>query len=326
MTRVLMSPGARTTNPFVEMLVTHLDQDITVLPFSWARALRGRWDVLHVHWPDALVRGRGPLGRIRTMLFRLLIRLDARRGRRHLWTVHNLKPHDGASSSASALTEWEQSCAAFVFLSQLGIEPSMASRASVIPHGDYAPVVPATRNRPVPVPGRLLALGLIRPYKRLESLIEALGDTDDSLSLRIVGKPLSRHYAEELEKSSSGDRRVFLRFGDISDSELVAELDEAEFAVLPYRNPYNSGAALLALTAARPLIVSDSPTMRALRDEAGHEWVHCVVGEWTPAALELAIADLRGRPRQGAPALRGREWADLGAQYAMLYRALAAQS
>ena len=63
--RVLASfPQPReTTNPYIWMLKDCLDDvpEVSLDTFSWRRALTGRYDVFHAHWPEILVHGHSPL-------------------------------------------------------------------------------------------------------------------------------------------------------------------------------------------------------------------------------------------------------------------------
>ena len=84
-------PGA---NPFSAMSLTCLPGNIVAVPFSWRRALFGKYDVFHLHWPEALTRGSGVRGFAKKALTTLLLA--------RLWilrtavvrTIHNLKPHE----------------------------------------------------------------------------------------------------------------------------------------------------------------------------------------------------------------------------------------
>jgi len=328
-TIVLMSPGetAENDNPFVDLLIRHLPADITVRSFSWKSAFFSRYDILHIHWPEHILRAGSPMKRrIKSALF-LGLMVRNRLMASNLRTVHNLRPHEEAAYlTRLALMSWERSCRANVFLSRAGesagSRPAPGALAEVVPHGDYRPLVDRLRRPPKDrVEGRLLAFGYLRPYKGLEQLIAAFRDVpvEHGLSLRITGAPMPKSYGDELRSLAAGDERISMALGRQTDEDLVDEIMTASAIVLPYKQVYNSGAALLALTLSRPLIVTDSPTMKELGDEVGDVWV-TRLPRWDAKSL----SDAQGTriPAEASPDLRGREWSSLSEQYAVLYRAL----
>ena len=80
--RVLMHPPVGKKNPSIVMLVESLpDAEVEVEAFTWRRAIFGRYDVIHIHWPELLFGGTARLSAaLRVLLFVLmtekLIRLE----------------------------------------------------------------------------------------------------------------------------------------------------------------------------------------------------------------------------------------------------------
>jgi beta-1,4-mannosyltransferase len=320
--RVLMSPGPKISNPFIALLIRNLDPDIDVAAFTWREAFLGRYDVLHVHWPDALLKAPTPPRRVlKFVQLRALMLRNRLRGVRQVWTVHNLTPHeDGGGLRAAALAAWDRSCTDHVFLSQAAVEMAGAQEATVIKHGDYSDIREEHSQREIPAnPGELLLFGLLRPYKGIETLIDAVAG-QDQLHLRILGRPEPSSYSDALLRHTNHDEGVALEFGRVDDADLVTAITRAEIVVLPYQKIYNSGAALMALTLGRPIIVTDSATMRELRDEVGGEWVYCLEGPLTTQTLTIAVAALRVSERGDRPTFSQRDWATIGRLYSDLYR------
>ena len=104
--RVLQTFGEprATTNPYIVMLRTALIEEPTVehIPFSWRTALTGNYDVLHVHWPDALLAGRHWWTRSgkRVGFAGLIVRTRVRRVAT-VRTVHNVTPPSGPRASST---------------------------------------------------------------------------------------------------------------------------------------------------------------------------------------------------------------------------------
>jgi beta-1,4-mannosyltransferase len=107
----------------------------------------------------------------------------------------------------------------------------------------------------------------------------------------------------------------------VDDPTLRDEIAAAELVVLPYRELHNSGAALLALSLERPVLLPASEVASALTDEVGPGWVHLYSGELTGAALATALTRSRDVVRAGRPDLSRREWTGAGAGHRAVYLA-----
>jgi beta-1,4-mannosyltransferase len=129
-----------------------------------------------------------------------------------------------------------------------------------------------------------------------------------------------------LARACNGDGRISLFPEFQTDAELVQKITSSEIVIIPYGRVYNSAAALLALALARPIITTDSPTMRELRYEAGPEWVHCLKEDLSGESLLNAVNEVRRYERRGDPHLQNRDWLTVGAQYAELYNQLITRS
>ena len=93
------------------------------------------------------------------------------------------------------------------------------------------------------------------------------------------------------------DPRVRLDLRFLPDDELPTLLAAADLVVLPYRRIQNSGSAILALSANRPVLVPDLGAMRELQADVGGEWVRLYDGELAAedllASLDWACAPIR---------------------------------
>ena len=95
-----------TTNPYIVMLRRAIEASdgLTLRTFSWRRALLGRYDVFHVHWPEILVSGSTvPRTAVRQILTAvLLVRLRLTRTP-VIRTLHNLQRPSGLSRTQHLL-------------------------------------------------------------------------------------------------------------------------------------------------------------------------------------------------------------------------------
>lgn len=327
-TRVVSNPpvGGPMENPTVALLVSSLPADIEVVNFTWPLALWGRYDILHIHWPEFAVRhSNRALASVKRLLFQALLARLRRERVSSVWTVHNEQPHEpGNDAERRLLDDWATTATIRVYMNSAP-RPEEPGPSTVIPRGDYSPAFAGLRDswQGQQVPGRLVLFGFLRPYKGVEDLIDAMGDaTEPSLTLRIVGAPHTQEYGAELAHRAANIGTVDVAAGYLDDSQLADEILRAEAVVLPYKKMYNSGAALLALTLGRPIIVPRTPTMTELEREMGTEWVFTYDGPLTAATLDNAARTFLSAERARLPPLSQRSWAAVGAAYAELYRSL----
>lgn len=321
--RVLESfPEPRTTsNPYIHLLAAALRStpDLDLRTFSWHAALRGDYDVFHLHWPDPLLAGRTPLSRLgkRAAAVALLLTLRTRRIP-VVRTRHNAKPHEGSGMALWLERQFDRLTTASILLNDASAsEPT----TTVIRHGHYrdwfAPFPRTDR-----VVGRLAFVGLIRPYKGVESLIEAyrqLADRRSDVSLTISGKPRTPELGAAIIAAAADTPRVEFALEYIGEAEFVAAVTASTLVVLPYRAMENSGAALAALSLDRPVLVPRNAVTEALHDEVGEGWVHLFDGELTAHDLDTALT-LAERV-QGLPCFTGREWHEAGTQHHRVFTA-----
>lgn len=310
-------PPGKTTNPYISMLAAALSSTpgITTHYFSWRIAIFGRYQVLHLHWPENLMVARTRTKRqIRSLLFgALLIRLKTR-PTAVVRTLHNNRPHEGVSTVQNWLLEKMDKRTTWWIILNDAADPSTPSNKSTIPHGHY---VGWYKGIPVPnsIPGRILYFGLIRDYKNLPVLIREfmeIVENKSDYSLRIVGKPQTSAIRRALVQQISRDTRISATLDFVSERELANEVGLAEVVVLPYREMYNSGSALLALSLGRAILVPDNAVSRSLGMEVGEEWVLRYAGGLTASAIIEAISRSRSREPASKPNLTGREWTRVG--------------
>ncbi|MCW3068612.1 MAG: glycosyl transferase group 1 [Solirubrobacterales bacterium] len=137
---------------------------------------------------------------------------------------------------------------------ELGLDPE---RVHVVPHGVLRPWE-GQPERPLPaeLPDNgapvVLLLGLLRPYKGLDVLLEAWRGID-AAELWIAGMP--RMDLSALQAAAPPGVRWLTRF--VSDGEILALMRRASLLVLPYREADQSGVAFAAIGAGLPLLLSD---------------------------------------------------------------------
>jgi glycosyltransferase involved in cell wall biosynthesis len=285
--------------------------EVELRTFTWRNALLSRYDVFHAHWPEVHVTGKTPLrAAVFQLLFAaLLLRLRLQRIPL-VRTLHNVHLPEGISRREVFLLRWaERRTALWIRLNRTTALPP-GQPVETILHGHYRDWF-ARFPRPAAVPGRFVLAGLVRRYKNAAGLIRAFHGTGAQLaggSVRIAGLPSSEELAAELRREAADDPRISLRLEFLSEADLAAEISAAELVVLPYREMHNSGAALSALSLARPVLVPDNEVNRVLAEEVGPGWVFRYDGELTGRHLLDALDAYRSRPPGNPPALTARDW------------------
>ena len=176
-----------------------------------------------------------------------------------------------------------------------------------------------------------LFLGLIRPYKGLDLLLEAFAEVlreVPAAGLVVVGltRPSFRPYARQIARLGLGERvHTDLRYlpQTVMDDYLAA----ADLVVLPYRGASQSAVLGAALAADRPVVASATGGLPEMLGELAAEML-VPVGDAAALARAMsrrlgdraAAAEL-GR-RAGSAARQRFSWRQSGAATAALYREL----
>ncbi|WP_129339234.1 hypothetical protein [Cellulomonas endophytica] len=327
--RVLQSfhrPKA-TTNPYVTQLLEGLRTGADVETYGSRQALLGRYDVLHVHWPEVVVtRSRWWARVVAAAVFWGALRRTVLTGAAVVRTVHNVTPHEPPDLlTRLVLAECDRRTTWWVRLNDETPTPPGAPVTTVL-HGDYRAWF-ADVPRRSPVRGRLAYVGLVRPYKGVEDLVDVVAALPDpEVSLTVSGRPSTgEDLAAELRRRAHDDPRIALDLRHLDEAEIVGAVSAAELVVLPYRRMHNSGAALLALSLDRPVLVPRNAVTDALAAEVGERWVQRYDGDLDAAAVEKALAAVRADAGDGGPDLTQRGWDAIAAQHLDVYRAAVAR-
>lgn len=329
--RVLAWPAFRkqAANPYGALLAAAIrKQGVIIDDWTPLRALVRRVDLWHVHHPDTVVYPRNTLhSALGTAVFAVLLYLAHWRGIRILWTVHDLDSNDGLHpwleawlwryflprvDAFSCLTEGSLRLARERFPQLRGVP------GYTITHGHYRDAYPNEMSQEQarealglpPQAKVLLYFGLIRPYKNVPHLIDTFRQLKDpDLILLVVGKPYDAKEEQAVRERADSCPRVRLELRWIPPEQVQKYFAASDLLVLPYRRILNSGAAMLALTFARPVLVPDLGNMREQQEKLGGQWIMLYEGELTESALAEAsrCADATQAP---PPNLTGLGWAE----------------
>jgi glycosyltransferase involved in cell wall biosynthesis len=276
-----------------------------------------RPDVVHVQWV-ALPRYD----------LRWLVRL--RRARPLVLTAHNVVPHEGEADPEQRRRLYAAFDAIVVHthkgaeeLARFAVAPERIVR---IPHGTFdAP--PATSIAP-PNGRTLLFFGLIRRYKGLDVLVEALPEIRDA-RLVVAGDPVEPiETIRQLAQTLGVADRIEWRLGYRPSEEIEALMREATVTVFPYRSGESaSGALATALGHGRPAVVTD-----VLAETVREHGAGLVASPNSPRSLARAVntmlddPDLLRETFQGTErARRALSWDAIAEAHERLYTDLLAR-
>lgn len=182
-------------------------------------------------------------------------------------TSHDLLPREPRPGQAWAQRRLYDAVEAVVvhsaygrdlLVGRLGVDPA---KVRVIHHGAFTHLTVQERELALPDELRavespvVLFFGLLRPYKGIETLLEAWRGIDGA-ELWIVGRP--RMALEPLRAAAPPGVRFVPRF--VSDAELPAYFRRADIVALPYSRTERldfSGVLATALAFGKPAVVSD---------------------------------------------------------------------
>ncbi len=302
-------------NPFSRLLVESLPPHVKVRTFSWRTALLGRYDVLHFHWPEHLLRSGGWKAPIHVVAMHLLI-LRLRLGRAvAVQTVHNETPHGALGPYRIGLLRKLARVVRWRFVMNPGDVAAHRPNVTYIPHGHYRGAYPSSAI--APEPRTLLFFGTILPYKGLDRLVQEFVKVEATrpLRLRVLGQDRDGTLARESRELMDHDERIEADLRRVSDIDLARSIESAEAVVLPYNKLLNSGAAILALSLNRPVILPSSATTESLLEEFGPEWVRSYESPLTVEDLHEIDDWLHERERRGPlgeVSMARRDWPEIG--------------
>ena len=363
--RVEAEPAFRTqhANPYNARLYSAMSPiDVDVRDLSYSRLLLTRIDIVHLHWPDlTFLSGPRRWRQVaRLMLFFSFLRVARLRGTKLVWTVHNISSHENRSTPG--IRAWYSrlllgNVDGILALTADGVNAARAAYpelesvpAFVTPHGHYrdsynfgesradarstlGALLPESTDATV-----FLSIGQIRSYKNVPHLVDVFArrsvrvpagpepDSGPGEILAIAGNPADSVLRDAIEASAAQSDAVVLDLAFLADERLATWLRAADVVVLPYSRIQNSGSAVLALSADRPVVVPAIGAMTELRQQVGANWVYTFDGDLTADVLDDVATWLRDTDRGESPDLSALAWPAIAAQTLAAYRAVVGAS
>jgi glycosyltransferase involved in cell wall biosynthesis len=210
---------------------------------------------------------------------------------------------------------------------EVGIDPATVR---VVHHGafDYLTRLPAEAPLPAELEGAdgpvILFFGLLRPYKGLDTLLEAFRELERA-ELWIVGNPrMDVEPLRRLAATAPGRVRFVTRF--VEDAEIPAIFRRADVVVLPYRDAEHSGVLYTGLAFGKPLVLSAVGGFPEVAAQGAARLVAPGDRDGLAAALAELAGDEAARARLAAAAREAAagpySWDSAAAKTLGLYREL----
>lgn len=277
---IIFNPPANEENQYIQLLVSELRaKGYRIHPldtvFSNRRHFRSI-KLVHLNWFENIDDSSFFLA-LRSFLRKLAVLAAIHlSGKPLIWTLHNRVSHEkGMAFFSRIITRLLVRWSDYIVIHSGQSEAVLAAygaktleRVAYVPHphfiGVYGNTVAAAPRQNDIL--QLLFIGMVKPYKNLELLIDAVGAFGDRVQLTIAGKAIDEHYQQKLIEQAKAVGNVTLLPYFVPDGELAELLGKADAVVLPYdlASSLNSGTAILAFSYKKTVICPEIGTVSDL--------------------------------------------------------------
>lgn len=229
--------------------------------------------ICHFHWLGS-ISDRPPKGltpKENVERFERLLETLKQQGRKIVWTVHNILPHDAKNIDLAIRVRRiiaEQADAIHIMTASTeeltrGIFEIDKDKTFFSMHPSYEGAYPDYLTRDFarfqlgisPADVVFLSFGAIKGYKGLEELADAFCSlAAPNARLLLAGSPGDPELLRRLRKMSALNENIQVWAAKIPTEDVQLLFRAADYAVCPYTKALNSGAAMLALTFGVPVI------------------------------------------------------------------------
>ena len=279
--RVFFFPPTSPFNPYIDNVVCGLEQNGAVivnkgksskfakLASSFSAMLK-HTDIYHFNWIENKSSKDSLRNRLVCAAIMLWFSFMKLAGGKLAWTMHNRESHFATGDKTFHHTFLKKMISRMdmilvhagetkeALVKEYGFPPE---KICFVPHGSY---IDTTKPKPVIEAQKtftLLAFGMVNRYKNVPLLIRAFNELKlDQAELLIYGKLDDKDAAlgEQINEELSRSEHVKYVNAFIPDEQVDDLFRAADAAVLPYDkgSMINSGAAVMAMSEGKPIIVS----------------------------------------------------------------------
>jgi beta-1,4-mannosyltransferase len=331
----------KTVNPYNALLYDHAAKHgADAADYTHLAALAGSYDVLHYHWPDGYINVPGRFKMLqRVAVLMGVVMLAKARGKKIVWTVHNLSPHDAhhPKEAAWVLSWFARQCDGLIFLTEGGrleftaLYGSVAAKKIVIPHGHYRPIYPRVPSKVqarqvlgLPIDKTvILSFGLIKPYKNIDGLIDAFEQIKDPNTLLLIaGNCSDQTLASALKAKVKSNSSIRLDMKFIDDAQVPAYFAASDLMVLPYKQILNFGALLLSLSFNVSVLAPRRGSFRDVQTAVGAQWLSLYDGDFDGSVLRPALIAAKSIQDGAVCDMSAFDWDQIGQRMVTFYKSL----
>ena len=207
---------------------------------------------------------------------------------------HNLYDHDAGGIKRKLSEKMLKQANAYILQSSeqeemlRGLKPAADFMRRIHP----IQLVPPAASTEVTKRGRLelLFFGLIRPYKGLDVLLDAMRELkDQDVYLSVVGEPWMKNDVVQQMLDDAGSSNIESRLEYVSNAEAAKYFSRADAVVLPYKSATGSGVVALAYSYGKPVLATSVGGLNDAVIESKTGWL---VPPNSPEKLAEAIKKL----------------------------------
>jgi glycosyltransferase involved in cell wall biosynthesis len=274
--QIALFPFASDSNKYIDLVKSAYENlGLSVVPFVGWRSKE--YDYISLNWYESAQDLKLYTRRIIVLLKLALEKKNI------IWTVHNKKAHEVRNclfekSLIRLLLRISykiivHSKSTVDIVKYFNSKKKLLAKVVFVPHPNYiGRYGKADRGDNTPVNRdslQLLFIGLIRPYKNIELLIDVVNELSlPNLKLKICGKA-DIGYQRFLNKLIGSNGAIITDFNFIKDDDIPNLIADSHLLVLPYNleSSLNSGTVILAFSYKRSVLSSLIGTLMDIDDK-----------------------------------------------------------
>lgn len=239
-------------------------------------------DIIHFNWFESVSNDNKIKAYGRYYYNMLLGRMSKLLKKRIVFTLNNIAQLDGDKFGLSTkLLKWilvNSDCITIHCYESIKVVNKLypyvdTNKMVYLPHpsyyGAYNDRIKYTKYHKKGNEFVILTMGLIRPYKNIESVIEVANSLaeDTNIHFLICGESIHQEYSDKLISMAKADNITF-DFRYVADDEIPSLMENVDCFLLPYniKASLNSGVAYLAFSFGKTLISTTFGTIKDIQN------------------------------------------------------------
>ncbi|ADY51597.1 glycosyl transferase group 1 [Pseudopedobacter saltans DSM 12145] len=313
---ILAWPAFKTkdSNPYNYLIYHQIEQKgFHVMEFDFNLknilkfAFSNDFEIFHIHWPTNILTYSNHIqAKRRIIMLRCFLTIIKLRGKKAIWTVHNLNGHekDHPLLQEELNNLLYKQVDGFISLNKAGVD-QIKSKAidlrnqyfSFIPHPHYSGYYPNSLSKKesrqkLNIPEDrfvFLFLGQIRKYKNVSGLIKAFHAVKLPDKHLLIAGNIHHDLEHEITSLCENNPEITLYNRFVSNEDLQCFFNASDLVVTPYKDIFNSGSVFLNLSFNKPTLCPNKGVFNELSEEVGNDVIILYDGDISPESLESAV-------------------------------------